>query len=70
NPAAAILSAAMMLEYAFGLPVEAALVTKAVTDSLAAGILTKDLDPLNGISTSEAGDAIARMVMEETMHHV
>ncbi|MFI5150302.1 MAG: 3-isopropylmalate dehydrogenase [Bacteroidia bacterium] len=70
NPVGAILSAGMMLEYAFGLTVEAALVTNAVNETLSAGILTPDLDPVHGISTSAAGDVIARIVMEETMHHV
>jgi 3-isopropylmalate dehydrogenase len=70
NPGAAILSAAMLLDHAFHLPVEAALVTKAVEDSIAAGLLTKDLDQHAGISTSEAGDAIAKMVLEEEMDSV
>lgn len=60
NPVAAILSAAMMFEYAFGLMEEGAAIRKAVAASIDEGIVTEDL--ANGgksYSTSEVGDWIA-----------
>ena len=59
NPAGTILSAAMMLEMAFGLKQEAVAITEAVSRSVDAGFVTADLDPANPKSTSEAGDWIA-----------
>ena len=60
NPVAAILSAAMMFEYAFGLMEEGAAIRKAVASSIDEGVVTEDL--ANGgkaYSTSEVGDWIA-----------
>jgi len=60
NPVAAILSAAMMFEYAFGLMEEGAAIRKAVAASIDEGVVTEDL--ANGgksYSTSEVGDWIA-----------
>ena len=45
NPAGAILSAAMMLRHSFPLEAAATAVETAVTDTLAAGVLTRDLAP-------------------------
>ena len=63
NPVAAILSAAMMFEYAFGLMEEGAAIRKAVAASIDEGIVTEDL--ANGgksYSTSEVGDWIASKI--------
>ena len=60
NPCATILSAAMMLEYAFSLMEEGALIRKAVEASIVAGAVTEDLtdDKSKALSTSEVGDWI------------
>ena len=60
NPVAAILSAAMMFEYAFGLMDEGKAIRKAVAASLEAGMTTEDLG--GRCSTSEAGDWIASRI--------
>jgi 3-isopropylmalate dehydrogenase len=60
NPVAAILSAAMMFEYGFGLMAEGKAIRDAVAESIAAGVVTEDL--ANGgkaCSTTEVGDWIA-----------
>jgi 3-isopropylmalate dehydrogenase len=63
NPNGTILSAAMMLEHAFGLFGEAELIRQAVDASLAAGMITEDLaDRGKGHSTSAVGDWIAEFV--------
>ena len=63
NPVAAILSAAMMFEYAFGLMAEGKAIRQAVADSLAAGIVTDDLaDGGTAFSTSQVGDWIAERI--------
>ena len=60
NPVAAILSAAMMFEYAFGLMEEGAAIRKAVAASIDAGVVTEDLAAgSKAYSTSEVGDWIA-----------
>ena len=59
NPVAAILSAAMMFEYAFGLMAEGKAIRQAVAESLAAGVVTDDLaDGGKAFSTSQVGDWI------------
>ncbi|MCR5744755.1 MAG: 3-isopropylmalate dehydrogenase [Bacteroidales bacterium] len=59
NPVAAILSAAMMFEYAFGLMDEGKAIRQAVADSLAAGVVTDDLaDGGKAFTTSQVGDWI------------
>jgi Isocitrate/isopropylmalate dehydrogenase len=60
NPLATILSAAMMLEYAFGLKEEAELINKAVTASMEANVVTEDLAAAGAkpYSTSEVGQWI------------
>ncbi len=62
NPMAAILSAAMMLEYAFGMKEESIAIYKSVEEALERGIVTEDIDPINYRSTSEVGSAIANMI--------
>jgi 3-isopropylmalate dehydrogenase len=60
NPLAAILSAAMMFEYAFGLMEEGAAIRKAVADSIENNIVTEDLAAAGkAFSTSEVGDWVA-----------
>jgi 3-isopropylmalate dehydrogenase len=60
NPIAAILSAAMMFEYAFGLMDEGKAIREAVAASLAAGVTTEDLG--GTYSTSAVGDWIASKI--------
>jgi len=60
NPVAAILSAAMMFEYAFGLMEEGKAIREAVAASLEAGVTTEDLG--GRASTSEVGDWIASKI--------
>ena len=63
NPVAAILSAAMMFEYAFGLMAEGKAIRQAVADSLAAGIVTDDLaGGGKAYATSQVGDWIANRI--------
>lgn len=75
NPLAAILSAAMMFEYAFGLKKEGRVIRDAVTASIAAGFVTEDLaagasasgasaSAQASHSTSEVGDWIASFIRE------
>ena len=60
NPVAAILSAAMMFEYAFGLMDEGNAIREAVAASLEAGVTTEDLG--GTCTTSEVGDWIASRI--------
>jgi len=63
NPVAAILSAAMMFEYAFGLMAEGKAIREAVAASLEAGVVTDDLaDGGKACSTSQVGDWIAERI--------
>ena len=63
NPVAAILSAAMMFEYAFGLMEEGKAIRKAVSASLEKGYVTEDLAAgAASHSTSEVGDWIAKQI--------
>ena len=61
NPLAAILSAAMMFEYAFGLMEEGKAIRKAAAASIDAGIVTEDLaqEGEKKYSTTEVGDWVA-----------
>lgn len=60
NPDGTILSAAMMLEYAFNLQKEAELIRQAIDSSLEEGMVTEDLtDKGKGHSTSKVGDWIS-----------
>ena len=66
NPVAAILSAAMMFEYAFGMMAEGKAIRQAVADSLAAGVVTDDLaDGGKAYSTSQVGDWIADRIEKQ-----
>ena len=66
NPVAAVLSAAMMFEYAFGLMEEGKAIREAVAASIEEGTVTEDLAG-NGkaYSTSETGDRIAALILEK-----
>jgi len=63
NPVATILSAALMFEYAFGLPDEGIAIRNAVAASIDAGIVTADI-ALGGRAhtTSEVGEWIANYI--------
>ncbi|MDI6741478.1 MAG: 3-isopropylmalate dehydrogenase [Smithella sp.] len=62
NPLAMILSVALMLRYSLSLPREAALIEKAVGETLKAGFRTKDIYQKNKktVGTAEMGDAVAK----------
>ena len=64
NPLAAILSAAMMFDYAFGLKDEAAIIRKAVDASMAENICTADIQTkdVKPYSTSEDGEWIVKVI--------
>ena len=65
NPLAAILSAAMMFEYAFGLMQEGRAIREAVAASIDAGFVTEDLaDGGAAHGTSEVGDWIAQRIKQ------
>ncbi|MDE2765302.1 MAG: 3-isopropylmalate dehydrogenase [Chloroflexota bacterium] len=61
NPLGAILSAAFMLQYSFGLAEEAHVVNAAVEGALAEGLRTADLAPAGAraVSTEQMTDAVA-----------
>lgn len=58
NPVGTILSAAMMLEYSFGMKQEAEDIRKAVKKTIDEGFATKDIVPENSKKTTEVGDKI------------
>ena len=63
NPIAAVLSAAMMFEHAFGLMEEGRAIRNAVAASIEAGAVTEDLaGDGNALSTGETGDWIASKI--------
>lgn len=63
NPLAAILSAALMFEYAFEMKAEGQLIRDAVTASLAAGIVTEDIaDGGKAYKTGEVGQWITEWI--------
>lgn len=69
NPLASILSAALMLDIAFGLKEEAEQVTKAVSDTLKAGYRTVDIadassDPTKILGTKEMGMKVVEKVAD------
>lgn len=66
NPLATILSVAMMLEYSFGLTVEARVVEDAVLQVLTEGYRTPDIieEGKKLVNTVEMGDLIAKRVRE------
>ncbi|RMG16977.1 MAG: 3-isopropylmalate dehydrogenase [Bacteroidetes bacterium] len=62
NPMATILSAAMMLETAFGMTSESQAVRQAVAQAMEAGYVTIDINPKQHYGTSEVGDKVAEYV--------
>jgi 3-isopropylmalate dehydrogenase len=64
NPIAQILSAAMMLRHSFGLEAAALAIERAVEETIAAGVLTRDIarDPRKAVGTAQMGDAVASRV--------
>lgn len=62
NPIGAILSAAMMLNYAFDMQEESNAIKAAVQQSLDEGAVTEDINPDNPLSTEQVGDKIATQV--------
>jgi 3-isopropylmalate dehydrogenase len=63
NPMAAILSAAMMLEY-FGLLEEAETIQRTTKQVLEKGIGTQELDLQHAFSCSQIGDLIAHLISD------
>ena len=62
NPLGAILSAAMLLDYAFNLTEESNAIKAAVDQSLQEGYVTEDINHDQFHSTEEVGDKIAQLV--------
>ena len=64
NPLAAILSAALMFEYAFGLHKEAETIRTAVSESIKAKVLTEDIAPesVKPSKTSDVGGWIVKQI--------
>jgi 3-isopropylmalate dehydrogenase len=63
NPLAAILSAALMFEYAFELKEEGALIRQAVSASIEAGIVTEDIaNGQKAYKTSEVGQWVLNYI--------
>lgn len=62
NPIGAILSAAMLLNYAFDMVAESDAIKAAVDQSLQEGYVTEDINPDKYYSTDEVGDKIATLV--------
>lgn len=67
NPVGTILSVAMLLRHSLGMVAEARCVEQAVSDALAAGVATGDVNAGTPRSTSEVGDWITeRIVSQDT----
>ena len=62
NPIGAILSAAMLLNYAFDMTEESQAIKGAVDQSLREGYVTEDINPDQHHTTDEVGDKIATLV--------
>jgi 3-isopropylmalate dehydrogenase len=64
NPLATILSAAMMLRYSLGMPVEADRIEAAVQKVLTQGLRTADIftEGTKRVSTIEMGDAVVNVL--------
>jgi 3-isopropylmalate dehydrogenase len=63
NPMATILSAAMLLEYSFGMIEESKDIVQAVEKAMNEGFVTEDIN--NGkYSTTEVGDKIVAFILE------
>ncbi|MDD4728820.1 MAG: isocitrate/isopropylmalate family dehydrogenase, partial [Dysgonamonadaceae bacterium] len=65
NPLAAILSAALMFEYAFELHEEGAFIRKAVAASMDEGVVTSDIaNDDNSSTTKEVGEWIVNYILK------
>ncbi len=64
NPFGAILSAAMLLEYAFGLTEESYLIKKGINLCVNEGFVTEDINPDFAKSTTEVGDQVVAKIIE------
>ncbi|MDI6883233.1 MAG: 3-isopropylmalate dehydrogenase [Patescibacteria group bacterium] len=64
NPVGSILSAAMLLEYSFGLQKEAEIIKKAVRETLEQGFGTQDIVKKNPLTTKEFGDKIIDAIIK------
>ena len=67
NPVGAILSAAMLLNYAFEMNEEAKLIEDAVAQSIEQGYCTEDLLKEGGYSTTEVGDFIVAKIKSKVV---
>ena len=63
NPIGAILSAAMMLEYAFGMHEESKVIRDAVDASISEGIMTEDLNSSSPSTTEQVGDRVSELIL-------
>jgi len=63
NPMATILSAAILLEYSFGLVEESKAIVHAVDKAMQENIVTEDINQ-GKYSTSEVGDKIAEFILQ------
>lgn len=68
NPIGAILSAAMMLEYAFGLAEESLAIRNAVEDAINKGYGTEDIKDSLPDSTEDIGNIITKAVKNQSLH--
>lgn len=64
NPFGAILSVAMLLEYSFGMKVEAKRVEDAVNQAIDEGVVTEDIDKETAHTTEEVGDHVAAYILQ------
>ncbi|MFP4089286.1 MAG: 3-isopropylmalate dehydrogenase [Cyclobacteriaceae bacterium] len=69
NPVGAILSAAMLLNYAFGMTEESNAIKEAVRQSLEEGVVSEDINAEKSYSTEEVGDKIAQLVWSSKNVH-
>ncbi len=64
NPFGAVLSAAMLLEYSFGLVEESRVISNAVMQVVDSGFVTEDINPTSPKTTEEVGDKVAATIHE------
>lgn len=62
NPFGAILSAAMMLEYSFGMHEESNAIKEAVMQAVEEGYVTEDIKQSGAKSTEDVGDQVAKLI--------
>ena len=70
NPLGAILSAAMLLDYSFGLTEQSRLIENAVQKVLEEGFVTEDINRKNPRTTSEVGDKVAAYIYELSLKSI